>query len=107
MASSACSSSAKDRRAARLDALGLMQMRDEAAVGRLADRARVEEDEVGVLALGSLGVAERLEHALHALGVVLVHLTPEGGDVEALGVRHRPAQRSEGGSGGHGAGTRV
>ena len=34
-----------------LDALGLVQVGDEAAVGRLADRARVEEDEVGVVAL--------------------------------------------------------
>ena len=33
---------------------------------------------------GASRVAERLEHALHALGVVLVHLAPEGGDVEAL-----------------------
>ena len=33
---------------------------------------------------GHLGVADRLEHALHVLGVVLVHLTAEGGDVEAL-----------------------
>ena len=29
---------------------------------------------------GRLGVAERLEHALHPLRVVLVHLAPEGGD---------------------------
>ena len=35
-------------------------------------------------ALGGLAVAERLEHALHALGVVLVHLAPERGDVVAL-----------------------
>ena len=59
-------------------------MRDEPAVGRLADRARVEQDQVGLGALGRLGVAERLEHALHPLGVVLVHLTPEGGHVVAL-----------------------
>jgi hypothetical protein len=71
-----------------LDAFGLVQVGDEAAVGRLADRARVEEDQVGLFALRRLGLAERLEHALHALGVVLVHLAPEGGDVEALGVRH-------------------
>jgi hypothetical protein len=55
---------------------------DEALVGLLADRAGVEEDQVGVLAPWRLGLAERLEHALHALRVVLVHLAPEGGDVE-------------------------
>ena len=34
-------------------------------------------------------VAERLEHPLHPLGVVLVHLAPEGGDVVALPARQR------------------
>ena len=33
-------------------------------------------------------VAERLEHPPHPLGVVLVHLAPEGGDVVAL-CRHQ------------------
>ena len=33
------------------------------------------------VALGDLLVAERVEHPLHPLGVVLVHLTPERGDV--------------------------
>ena len=70
----------------------LVQVRDEALVGLLADRAGVEEDQVRVLALRHLGVAERLEHALHALGVVLVHLAPEGGDVEAL--HRRASERS-------------
>ena len=42
-----------DLRPRALDALGLVQVGDEAAVGRLADRARVEEDEVGVVALGA------------------------------------------------------
>jgi hypothetical protein len=68
----------------RFEALRLAEVGDESAVGRLADRAGVEQDQVGVAALGDLGVAERLEHPLHALGVVLVHLTPEGGDVIAL-----------------------
>ena len=66
-----------------LEALRLAEVRDEAAVRRLADRAGVEEDQVGVVALRRLGVAERLEHAAHALRVVLVHLTPEGGYVVA------------------------
>ena len=67
-----------------LQAARFTEMRDEAAVGRLADRARVEEDQVGVGAPRGLGVAERLEHALHPLGVVLVHLAAERGHVVAL-----------------------
>ena len=69
--------------AALLDRSRLAEMRDEALVGLLADRARVEQDQVRVRARRALRVAERLEHALHALGVVLVHLAPEGGDVVA------------------------
>jgi hypothetical protein len=69
----------------------LAEVGDEALVGLLADGAGVEQDEVGVLAAGRLGVPERLEHALHAFRVVLVHLAPEGGDVERV---HR-AFRSE------------
>ena len=39
-----------------------------------------------------LAVAERLEHPRHALGVVLVHLAPERGHVEARhGAQHRRA----------------
>src|SRR5215218_911111 len=67
-----------------LERLRLVQVGDEPRVRLLADRAGVEEDQISVLAGGRLRVAERLEHALHALGVVLVHLAPEGGDVEAL-----------------------
>ena len=71
----------------RLTPLRLAEVRDEPVVGLLADRAGVEEDQVGVGARRRLGVAERLEHALHALGVVLVHLAAERRDVVAL---HRP-----------------
>ena len=39
--------------AARLSALGLAEVRDEALVGLLADRAGVEEDQVGVVALAA------------------------------------------------------
>ena len=67
-----------------LEPLGLAEMGDEAAVRLLADRARVEQDQVGLARARRLGVAERLEHALHALGVVLVHLAAERGDVVAL-----------------------
>jgi hypothetical protein len=69
---------------AALERACLTQVGDEAVVGLLADRAGVEEDEVGLGAGGGLAVPERLEHALHPLGVVLVHLAPEGGDVVPL-----------------------
>ena len=81
-------------RVAPLERLGLVQVRDEALVGLLADRARVEQDQVGVGALGHLAIAERLEHALHPLGVVLVHLAPEGGDVEAFTAIERSPSRA-------------
>ena len=68
-------------RVAALERGRLVEVRDEALVGLLADRARVEEDQVRLGALGRLAVAERFEHALHPLGVVLVHLAPEGGQV--------------------------
>src|SRR3954447_16640291 len=59
----------------------LVEVRDEALVGLLADRAGVEEDQVRVARLDDLAVAERLEHPLHALRVVLVHLAAERRDV--------------------------
>src|SRR2546430_1730907 len=66
-----------------LEPARLTEVRGQAAVGRLADRAGVEEDQVGLLALGRFPVTERLEHPLHVLGVVLVHLAAERGDVVA------------------------
>src|SRR6185437_4952255 len=45
------------------------------------NRASVEQDQIGLIAGGRLGVSERLEHSLHALGVVLVHLAAERGYV--------------------------
>src|SRR3954469_17677563 len=72
----------------------LVEVGDEALVGLLADRAGVEEDEVGVAGVGRLGVAERLEHALHALRVVLVHLTAERRDVVALHATSQASQRA-------------
>jgi hypothetical protein len=67
-----------------LQALGRTEMRNEAAVGGLSDRAGVEEDQIRLIALLRLLIAERMQHPLHPLGVVLVHLTPEGGEVIAL-----------------------
>ena len=67
-----------------LQPLGLAEVGDEPAVGLLADRAGVEQDQVGLVARRRLGVPERLEHPLHALGVVLVHLAAERRDVVAL-----------------------
>ncbi len=69
-----------------LQPLGLAEVGDEAGVGGLADRAGVEEDQVGLGTRGGLAVAERLEHPLHPLGVVLVHLAAERGYVVE---RHR------------------
>ena len=76
-----------------LEPLGLAEVADQPVVGLLADRAGVEEDQVGVGRAPGLAVAERLEHALHALGVVLVHLAPEGGQVVALIGQKLPARR--------------
>ena len=45
------------------------------------------------VALAGLRVAERGEHALHPLGVVLVHLAPEGRHVEALVAPRRSSHR--------------
>ena len=70
-----------------LEPLRLTQVPHQAVVRRLPYRAGVEQDQVGAVAVGRLPVAEHLEHPLHALGVVLVHLAPEGGDVVALAHR--------------------
>ena len=92
----------------RLEPLRLAEVGQEAAVGVLADRAGVEEDQVGVFASGRLGVAERAEHPLHALGVVLVHLATERGHVKALVGGRRRAHRGlrVAASGGRGPATR-
>ena len=54
-----------------LQPLRLAEVGSELVVGLLADRAGVEEDEIGLAAGGRLAVAQRLEHPLHALRVVL------------------------------------
>jgi hypothetical protein len=71
-----------------LDPLGLAEVAREPRVGLLADRAGVEEDQAGVVTPVGLPVPERLEHPLHALRVVLVHLAPEGGQVVGALRRH-------------------
>ena len=68
----------------RLSALRVAEVRPELVVGLLADRAGVEQDEIRLAAVRRLAVAERLEHALHALRVVLVHLAAERRDVVPL-----------------------
>ena len=59
---------------------GLAEVGRELRVWLLADRAGVEDDDVGVVPGGRLAEAERLEEALDALRVVRVHLAPEGRD---------------------------
>jgi hypothetical protein len=53
----------------------------ELGVRFLADRAGVEDEDVGVSLRGCLAEPDRFEHALDPLGVVSVHLAAERGDV--------------------------
>ena len=62
---------------------GVAEVGGELRVGLLADRARVEDDEIGLILRDGLPQTERLEHAFDALGVVAVHLTAKGGQVVA------------------------
>ena len=59
------------------------EVRGELRVGLLADRAGVEDDDVGVVGARRLAEPELLEQALDPLRVVSVHLAAEGGDVVA------------------------
>src|SRR4051812_25816104 len=61
----------------------LAEIRGELRVGLLPDRARVEDDDVGVAGGRRLPEPELLEHALDPLAVVSVHLAAEGRDVVA------------------------
>ena len=54
------------------------EMSGEPRIRLLANRARVEDDHVGILDAHRFAETERLEHALDALGIVSVHLAPEG-----------------------------
>src|SRR5262249_17227972 len=60
----------------------------QAIVGVLADRARVEHDDLGVGGLLGRNVAIRREETGDPLGVVFVHLAPEGAQQETAG--HEP-----------------
>ena len=68
-------------RVAPLPRRSVPEIRRQPRVRLLADGARVEDEHVGVVGRRRLTEAERLEHALDALGVVRVHLTAERGDV--------------------------
>jgi hypothetical protein len=59
----------------RLDLAQFAELREDLVFGLLADRAGVEEDEVGVRFVFGQLVRLRLEQPRHPLGVVLVHLT--------------------------------
>ena len=62
---------------------GITEVGRELGVRLLADRARVENEHVGLLLRRRLAQSERLEHALDPLRVVGVHLAAERGDVVA------------------------
>ena len=76
-----------------LQHLRVPEVRREPLVRLLPDRARVEDEDVGVFLRDGLPQSELLEHALDPLGVVSVHLAPERRDVVAPHGRNRnPAQ---------------
>ena len=62
----------------------LAEVRGELRVRLLADRAGVEDDDVGLVGARRLAEAELLEHALDPLRVVRVHLAAERRDVIAF-----------------------
>ena len=70
-------------RIAALLRLRVAEIRGEPLIGLLADRARVEDEHVGLVRCGCLPEPELLEQAADALGVVRVHLAAERRDVVA------------------------
>ena len=64
-------------RVAILQRFRLREVRREPLVGLLADRARVEDDDVRLVLRDRLAEPDRLEHALDPLRVVRVHLAAE------------------------------
>jgi hypothetical protein len=79
-----------------LQSLCLAEARDEAIVSRLADRAGVEEDQVGSIRRRRLLVPQRLQHPLHPLRVVHVHLAAERCDVVPLDASRHMARLAPG-----------
>ena len=67
-----------------LEHLRVAEVRGEALVRLLPDRARVEDEHVRLLLRNGLPQSELLEHAFDPLRVVGVHLAPERRDVVAL-----------------------
>ena len=76
-----------------LAALGVLELGVELLVGLLADRAGVEDDDVGVVLVGRRDQPALLQHAADALAVVRVHLAAEGDHVVALGAGSGHADR--------------
>ena len=71
-------------RISRLQRPCLGQVRGETLIGLLTDRARVEDHDVRLRLGRRLAEPELFEQPLDPLGVVGVHLAPEGRDVVAL-----------------------
>ena len=70
----------------RLERAHAAQVVEHALLRLLAHRARVEQDDVGVLRpVGEREAVGRVEHVGHAVRVVLVHLASERSDEELLG----------------------
>ena len=72
-----------------LDRLQLAEVPVQLVVGVLADAAGVEHDDVGLLQVVGADHAICREHRGDALGVVLVHLAPEGANQEPPHFSHR------------------
>src|SRR5262245_9779095 len=68
-------------RVGELEHLRVAEMRGEPLIRLLADRARVEDEDVRLFLRDRLPQSQLLEHALDALGIVGVHLAPERRDV--------------------------
>jgi hypothetical protein len=60
---------------------GVSEVGGQPGVGLLADRARVEDEDVGLFGCRGFADPERFEHPLDPLGVVSVHLAAECRDV--------------------------
>src|SRR5690606_32699293 len=95
--------------AAFLQRLPAAELAEHLLLGLLADRAGVDQDDVGLLrVVGQLQALVLGEHVGHAGRVVLVHLATVGLDVELAagpagnGARSGARQRDQGGGGGGG-----